>query len=447
MGTTLNNWPLGDSAEAMRRDVKPGESEPIRWKEPTKRTSVVRRGLNRWFSFSTRRVRLTIEILLLVLAILGAGVWFYTPYLVRDYINRSFENLPDYTGRVEWVRIHPITCDIDVYDFHIDKKDSTIPVHFFYSPRWNVALQWREILHGVTRASVGIFNPEVKIVNGPSTEQSQVGISGVWVDAIRALIPWRVNQLYIVDGDAHFLDFHADPKVDLECSHINMEADNMANAEKLKTALPATIKITANPLLTGFFRMDMAVNFDEKYATFTQDFKMEHVPAVGANSALQQYLKVRVKSGEIGLYCQLSGDKGNYNGYVKPFFNHLEFEPKPSDKGNLGAVWSGVLNTVKGVFENDKKVIATQAPISGRIDEPAIDAWTAFIGVLANAWIQSLKPGFDPNAEPPKPTDTVTTPKSDETAQEAQKQSPADKPTIDQVKAKAQTLEKKDGNK
>ena len=447
MSRTLNNWPLGNSAEAMRRDEKPGESEPIRWKDTPKRPNPARRGLNRWFSFSTRRVRLTIEVLLLVVAILGAGVWFYTPYLVRDYINRSFENLPDYTGRVEWVRIHPITCDIDVYDFHIDKKDSDIPVHFFYSPRWNVALQWREILHGVTRASVGIFNPEVKIVNGPSDGQSQVGISGVWVDAIRALIPWRVNQLYIVDGDAHFLDFHADPQVDLECSRINMEADNMANAEKLKTALPATIKITANPLLTGFFRMDMAVNFDEKYATFTQDFKMEHVPAVGANSALQQYLKVRVKSGEIGLYCQLSGDKGNYNGYVKPFFNHLEFEPKPSDKGNLGAVWSGVLNTVKGVFEDDNKVIATQAPISGRIDEPAIDAWTAFIGVLANAWVQSLKPGFDPNAEPPKPTDTVTTPKSDETAQEAQKQSPADKPTIDQVKAKAQTVEKNDGNK
>ena len=90
---------------------------------------------------------------------------------------------------------------------------------------------------------------------------------------------------------------------------------------------------------------------------------------------------------------------------MKPFFNNLEFEPKPTDKGNLGAVWAGVLNTVKGVFEDDKHVIATQAPISGRIDAPAIDSWTAFIGVLANAWIQSLKPGFDPNAEPPKPTD------------------------------------------
>ncbi len=423
--------------------------EPIRWKPedmPPKRHSIIRHSLNRWFSFSTHRVRITLEVLLLVLTLAFVGVWFYAPYFVRDYINRSFQGLPDYIGRVEWVRIHPLTASIDVYDFHIDKKDSKIPVHFFYSPRWNVSLQWRQIIHGVFRAYVGIYNPQVNIVNGPSTGSSQIGISGVWVDAIRALIPWRVNQLYIYDGDAHFLDFHADPQVDLECSHINFAAENMANADNIKTPLPAKIKITANPLLTGYFQMDMAVNFDEKYATFTQDFKMEHVPAVGANSALQQYLKVRVKSGEIGLYCQLTGDKGNYNGYVKPFFNHLEFEPKPSDKGNLGAVWAGVLNTVKGVFEDDRHVIATQAPISGRIDEPAIDSWTAFIGVLANAWIESLKPGFDPNAQPPTPTDTVTTPKSEQTEKEAQKvenkQSPAEKPTIDQVKAKAQMQEK-----
>ena len=416
------------------------QAEPVRWNEgdgPQPRRSAFNRGMDRWFSFSTRRVRITLEVLLLVLAIAGTVVWFGAPYFVRDYINRGFQNLPDYTGRVEWVRIHPITASIDVYDFHIDKKDSNIPVHFFYSPRWNVSLQWREIVHGVFRASVGIYYPKVNIVNGPSSGSSQVGISGVWVDAIRALIPWRVNQLYIVNGDAHFLDFHADPQVDLECNHLNMEADNMANAQKLKTPLPATIKITANPLLTGYFEMNMAVNFDEKYATFTQDFKMEHVPAVGANSALQQYLKVRVKSGDIGLYCQLSGDKGNYRGYVKPFFNHLEFEPKPSDKGTLGAVWAGVLNTVKSVFEDDKHVIATQAPISGRIDEPAIDSWTAFVGVLWNAWIQSLKPGFDPDAQPPTPTDTVTTPKSDQTEKESQQQSPAEKPTIDQVKAKA----------
>jgi hypothetical protein len=380
-----------------------------------------------WRRFGTRRTRLTIEAILLALAVVFVALWFSAPYLVRNYINRGLAGLPDYTGRVERVRLHPLTAGIDIYDVHLDKRGGDIPVHFFYSPRWTVSLQWSEILHGVTRASVTIFDPRVNLVAGPSSDQSQVGISGVWLDAIKALIPWRVNRIRIFNGDVHFLDFHADPQVDLELNKLNVAADNMSNSKKLKVPLPATIRVTACPLLTGNFEMNLAVNFDEKYATFTQDFRMDHVPAVGANSALQKYLKVRVKSGEIGLYSQLSGDKGVYHGYVKPFFYRLEFEPKPSDVGNPGAIWSGVLNTVKGLFENDKKVIATQTEISGRVDQPSVDALGAIAGVLWNAYIESLRPGFDPTRAPPKPADTVTTPMSPATQQEATQPSPAAK--------------------
>jgi hypothetical protein len=382
-----------------------------------------------WQRWAPLRTRLLVESLLLLLAVAFTVVWFSAPYWARDYINRGFENLPDYTGRVEWVRLHPLTASADIYDFHIDKKGSDIPVHFFYSPRWIVALQWSEIFHGVERASVTIFNPRVNLVAGPSSGQSQIGISGVWIDAIKALIPWRVNRVVILNGDIHFLDFHANPQVDLELNKLNVVAANMSNSKKLKVPLPATIKITAKPLLTGDFEMNLAVNFDERYATFTQDFRMEHVPAVGANSALEKYLKVRVSGGEIGLYSQLTGDKGVYHGYVKPFFSHLEFAPKPSDEGNVGAVWSGVLNTVKGLFENDKHVVATQTEISGRVDQPKIDALSALGGVLWNAYIQSLRPGFDPTRVPPQPADTVTTPMSPETQKEASEPSPASKPS------------------
>ena len=396
-----------------------------------------------WARWAGVRTRIVVESVLLFVAISAAVVWFATPYFVRDYINRSLSGLPDYNGRVEWVRIHPITASIDIYDLHLDKKGGDIPVHFFYCPRWNVSLQWSQIFRGVTRASVLIFDPRVNLVAGPTSDQSQIGISGVWVDAVKAIIPWRVNQLRIYDGDVHFLDFHADPKVDLELNKLQFDAENMSNSERRKDPLPAKIKITACPLLTGTFEMTMAINFDEKYATFTQNFRMEHVPAVGANSALQKYLKVRVKSGDIGLYSELTGDKGVYHGYVKPFFDNLVFEPKPSDEGNLGAVWSGVLNTVKGLLENDDKVIATQSEISGRVDQPQIDTLSAIGGVLWNAYIEALRPGFDPTKSPPKPTDTVTTPKSEQTQEEAAQPSPAEKKPLPEVKAKAAAEQQK----
>jgi hypothetical protein len=380
----------------------------------------------RWSLSISHRSRIIIESVLLFLAIVFVVIWFAAPYVARSYINRAFSQLPGYTGRVEWVRFHPLTASLDVYDFHIDKAD--VPVHYFYSPRWHISLQWSQIFHGVFRSSVTILSPKVNLVDAPDNSQSQIGISGIWIQVIRQLIPFRVNQIKIHDGDIHFLNFHADPKVDLEIQHLELTADNMSNSEHKKVPLPATIFITARPLITGYFQMYMTINFDEKYATFSQDFKMERVPAIGANSALQKYAKVQVKSGRIALYSQLTGDKGIYHGYVKPFFYNLEFEPDPKDKGTPGAIWAGVVNVVKGVLENDKKVIATDANISGRVDQPSVDVLSVIGGVLWNAYIQALASGFDNHDHsPPQPTDTVTTPKSAATEKEAQAPSPAEK--------------------
>ena len=240
--------------------------------------------------------------------------------------------------------------------------------------------------------------------------QSQIFTGKIWLQAIKQMIPWRVNQVTIHQGGIHYLDLHSSPKVDLELSQVEVAADNMSNSKSLKLPLPATVKITARPLLTGTFEMNLDVNFDEEFATFSQNFRMEHVPAVGANSVLQKFLKVRVKSGEIGMYSELTSDKGIYHGYVKSFFYHLEFRPKSSDEGNPGAVWSGVLNTMKEMLENDKQVIATQSDLSGRVDNLQVDSVSVIMGILSNAYIQTLRTGFDPTHSPAKPTDTVTTP-------------------------------------
>jgi len=377
--------------------------------------------------FENTRARVIVESILLGLAVILAVAWFSAPYFARDYINRGLSGLPDYTGRVERVRIHPWTASLDLYDVHLDKKTGAIPARFFYSPRWNISMQWSQIFHGAERGSVTIYDPRINLVTGPSPEQSQISISKVWIDAIKRMIPWRVNQIRIHGGEIHFLDFHATPTVDLEADQFELAAENMSNSQGLKVPLPATVTISARPLLTGIFEMNLAINFDEQFATFTQNFRMEHVPAVGTNAALQKYFKVRVKSGEIGLYSELSSDKGIYHGYVKPFFYRLEFEPKPADEGNPGAIWSGMLNTVKGLFENDQQVIATQSEVSGRVDQPNVDALSALTGILWNAYIEALRPGFDPTHTPPKPTDTVTTPSSASTEKEAALPSPAAK--------------------
>src|ERR1700722_20001985 len=72
--------------------------------------------LRPWLRWGNKRTRLTVESVLLGLAVVFAVVWFSTPYFVRDYINRGLSGLPVYTGRVERVRIHPWSASLDIYD-------------------------------------------------------------------------------------------------------------------------------------------------------------------------------------------------------------------------------------------------------------------------------------------------------------------------------------------
>ena len=72
-------------------------------------------------------------------------------------------------------------------------------------------------------------------------------------------------------------------------------------------------------------------------------------------------------------------------------------------------------------------MIATQTEISGRLDQPHVDTVSAIAGVLWNAYIKALRPGFDPMHSPPKPTNTVTTPSSVSTEKETALPSPAAK--------------------
>ncbi len=218
--------------------TEPRLSRQVSWSE----------ALGRGLRFENRRTRLIVESILLGLAVAFA-VWFSTPVLTRDYINRSLANLPDYTGRVESVRIHPWTASLDLYDLRIDKKSGAIPVHFLYSPRCTVSLQGSQILHGAARSSMIMYDAQINLVSGPTPEQSQFFISETWFNAVKRLIPWRINQIRIHHGVVHYRDFQADPPIDLEISQLEVASENMTNSLGLKIPLPSTAKISGRPLL------------------------------------------------------------------------------------------------------------------------------------------------------------------------------------------------------
>jgi hypothetical protein len=341
-----------------------------------------------------RRLGKTTLTVALVLLIAFLAVWYLTPIYLLKYLNAKGDSLPDYHLHIEQVQINPWNCSLDLNYLVLKKKSNKIPVPFFTCPRVHLATQWEEILNWSLRSRITITRPVVNFVNGPTEETSQTALEPEWVTVVKQLVPLRINRFTVVDGDIHYYDFHADPVINMEMTDVEVSLDNLTNSKHLKTLMPMTAEMTGRPFKRGRLNVHLALNTEIKEPTFAEKVALENIPAPALNSFLAKYGSVYAKTGNLAFYSEMVSAKGGYNGYAKPFFQDLVFEPMPKDRGGLAEIWSALVNGVKDIFENDQNAVATTIPISGRYTDPDVDFWSAAFGVIENAWFQALAHGF-----------------------------------------------------
>jgi hypothetical protein len=336
----------------------------------------------------------TTLIIALVLLGLFLAVWYLTPYFMRDFLNRKGAGLPDYHLHINWVQINPWNCSIDVEDVILAKRSDEIPVPFFTCPRVHVATQWKEIFHWTLRSRISLTRPLVNFVQGPTAQTSQTFLEPAWVTAVKQLVPLRINRFTITDGDIHFYDFHANPQINMEMDRIQLSLDNLTNSNKTQSLMPSTAVLTGRPFKVGLFDAHLALNVDMKQPTFAEKVRLENIPAPALNAFLAKYGSVYAKSGNLAIYTEMVSAKGDFKGYIKPFFQNLQFEPVPKDRDGLAAIWASLVNGVKDVLQNQDKAVATTVPISGHYSDPNVDFWSAAFGLIKNAYLQALAQGF-----------------------------------------------------
>jgi hypothetical protein len=347
---------------------------------------------------------------LLVLLLLFLVAWYSTPYFLRDYLNKRGAELPDYHLNINWVEIHPWNCSLDLIDLTLTKKSGEIPVPFYRGPDVHIALQWSRVLHADFLSSITLTNPVVNFVQGPTEAQSQTFLEPEWVTTVKKLVPFQINRFQVIHGDLHFRDFHAEPEIDLEMNHVELVADNLTNATHSQSLMPSTVVMSGNPFIVGRLNAELAVNVDLKQPTFSEKLRLDNIPAVGLNSFLAKYGSVYAKSGTLDFYTEMVSEKGSFDGYVKPYFQNLKFEPVPKDRGTLAAIWASIANGLKDLVTNDQGVVATEVPVKGSYQDPDVDFWSASFGILKNAYLQALAKGFDTPELAPSPTQTAKEP-------------------------------------
>src|SRR3954471_13549447 len=93
------------------------------------------------------RVLRRLGIALLVLICLLGVVRLALPSFVRDYVNRTLDRNPLYSGTIGPVQIHLWRGAYSIHDVQISKTSGNVPVPFFAASRIDFAIQWNALLH------------------------------------------------------------------------------------------------------------------------------------------------------------------------------------------------------------------------------------------------------------------------------------------------------------
>jgi hypothetical protein len=114
------------------------------------------------------------------------------------------------------------------------------------------------------------------------------------------------------------------------------------------------------------------------------------------NTFFRHYLAVETKTGTLDFYMEGTAKDGVFNGYAKPLLEHLDLIKIKEDAGIGEAAKALVVKFVSYTLKNHSKDrLGTRIEITGTVNKPDPNIWTAISSFLHNWIIQALKRGFE----------------------------------------------------
>ncbi|GAB1453158.1 DUF748 domain-containing protein [Draconibacterium sp.] len=316
------------------------------------------------------------------------------PYFVKNYVNKTLQNLEGYTGSVEDIDIRLIRGAYVINQLEILKTGDSIPVPFVEIRKIDLSVHWKALFQGSVSGEIIMDKPIVNfaVAGTKSSKTSQDGSEADWLETIDELMPMKINRFEIVDGKISFKDFSTKPQVDIFIDSLQAVATNLSNVVDKSKPLPSTLKATGNSLGGGNLNIDMKMNVLKEIPDFDLDFSFENVDLTAFNDFIKAYTKTDVERGVFNLYTEVAAKDGKLDGYIKPVIQNLQVLDWDKEKEPfLHKIWEGIVEGVTQIFKNQKKdQLATKTPISGDLNNVDAGIWPTVWNTLKNAFIEAL---------------------------------------------------------
>lgn len=323
------------------------------------------------------------------------------PFVVLDYLNGRLTKMGSYSGHIDDIDIHLWRGAYSIDHMAITKVDGKVPVPLFNTTRADISLTWRALAQGRFRGKIDFFEPVVNFVDGKGEGDTQTGKGVDWREQLRALAPFRFDEINVANGTVTFHNFVSSPKVDLKMTDVNGTVTNLTNVQRQGGSRVAHMNATAKVL--GDAPLETKAEFDPvtRLGDFHYEITIRNIKLVKANDLVRAYSGLDFAGGEGDFVMELQAKDQKLNGYAKPLFRGLKIfswkqDVEQDKKGPVKLAYEAVAEGVSKVFKNQSKdQFATRVTISGNIGQKSVSTSDAIIGILRNAFVEAYKPNLE----------------------------------------------------
>ncbi|OGR84223.1 MAG: hypothetical protein A2901_06715 [Elusimicrobia bacterium RIFCSPLOWO2_01_FULL_54_10] len=339
----------------------------------------------------------------LIIVILAlAGLRLVLPLAVKSYINASLSKLPDYEGSIQEVDLAVLRGGMALKDVRIYKRPQTEDAPFFSAKRLDISWKWVQLFNKSFVGKIELNQPEIHVyahADGTKEKLSKEDLKEKAKEQsriIKALRPFKIEEVKITDGKVHYTNVHKQPSIELHVSSIQANILNLTNNSSLGENGTASVEITGVPMENGKLVFKLML---DQFAD-SPKFKMENelsVALVQLNDVMRAYGGVDVAGGMFNMAMEFAADEGKFKGYVKPTFDHVDVMSWDKDKKDpIKLIKKAALGSAKELLKNQAKDrLGTKIPLSGTFDDTKIGAWEAALSLLKNGYVRALFPGVE----------------------------------------------------
>ena len=320
------------------------------------------------------------------------------PFIVRHHVNHELQKSKNYAGTVGRVSISLWRGAYEVRDVNIFKRSGKIREPFFSAPFLDFSVRWPELFHGHIVTRIYMQQPKLNFVKGPTADLTQIGENTPWNQILGKLVPFKLDQLDIYDGQVHYRDDSSNPQVEIYFNELGASATNLSNATNQWLPLPAGIRANATTIGGGSMNFQLQFNPMAPVPAYQLQMSLTNVDLPALNNFFRAYGKFDVAHGRFAMFTSVATTNQAYEGYTKVFFNNLDvFEwKKERQKNILKIFWEAIVGTAADILKNHPHdQLATKIPISGVYTNTTVDLSATIGTLLRNAFISALLPRFD----------------------------------------------------